>query len=120
MILENSDSDFDNSIFLKKSKKNGRPVDVWKDLPLEEQRIIYNDMHRRGIPLTLDQTRIAMWNPKTEKAPITRSGTRAIENRALAKLKLKLKQLGITRLDDVLNLSKRREFASYGSTSDVE
>lgn len=115
-----NENKFDNSIYLKKEKKNGRPVDIWKDLPLEEQRIIYNDMHKRGIPLTLDQTRIALWNPETEKNPITRSGIRAIENRALAKLKLKLKKFGITKLDDVFNLSKRREFASYGGTSDME
>ena len=93
-------------------KKLGRPRDVNKDLPLEEQRKVYREMHRKGQPLTVSQTAIAMWDPKTEKRPLTKMAVLKIEQRVLAKLKSKLASLGINNLDDVF--FPRREIASQG------
>ena len=93
-------------------KKLGRPRDVNKDLPLEEQRKVYREMHRKGQPLTVSQTAIAMWDPKTEKRPLTKMAVLKIEQRVLAKLKSLLALLGIKSLDDVF--SPRREIASQG------
>ena len=93
-------------------KKLGRPRDVNKDLPLEEQRKVYREMHRKGQPLTVSQTAIAMWDPKTEKRPLTKVAVLKIEQRVLAKLKSMLVSLGINNLDDVF--SPRREIASQG------
>lgn len=90
-------------------KKLGRPRDLNKDLPLEEQRKVYLEMHRKGIPLTIEQTRIAVWNPETEKAPLTKMAILKIEQKALAKLKVKMRELGIRSLDDVFG--PRREIA---------
>lgn len=92
-------------------KKLGRPRDTNKDLPLEQQREAYLAMHKKGMPLTLEQTRLAMWNPKTERAPMSKVAILKIEQRALAKLKSKLQELGIKSLDDVL--SPRREVAEF-------
>ena len=91
-------------------KKLGRPRDENKDLPLEEQRKVYLEMHRKGQRLTVSQTAIAMWDPKTEKRPLTKMAVLKIEQRALAKLKSKLASLGINSLDDVF--SPHREAAS--------
>ena len=93
-------------------KKLGRPRDANKDLSLEEQRKVYREMHRKGQPLTVSQTAIAMWDPKTEKRPLTKMAVLKIEQRVLAKLKSKLASLGINNLDDVF--SPRREIASQG------
>lgn len=93
-------------------KKLGRPRDINKDLPLEEQRKVYREMHRKGQPLTVSQTAIAMWDPKTEKRPLTKMAVLKIEQRVLAKLKSMLVSLGINNLDDVF--SPRREIASQG------
>ena len=91
-------------------KKLGRPRDENKDLPLEEQRKVYLEMHRKGQKLTVSQTAIAMWNPETEKRPLTKMAVLKIEQRALAKLKTKLASLGINSLDDIF--SPHREEAS--------
>lgn len=91
-------------------KKLGRPRDINKDLPLEEQRKVYLEMHRKGQKLTVSQTAIAMWNPETEKRPLTKMAVLKIEQRALAKLKSKLASLGIKSLDDIF--SPHREEAS--------
>lgn len=91
-------------------KKLGRPRDINKDLPLEEQRKVYLEMHRKGQGLTASQTAIAMWNPETEERPLTKMAVLKIEQRALAKLKSKLSSLGIKSLDDVF--SPHRENAS--------
>ena len=91
-------------------KKLGRPRDENKDLPLEEQRKVYLEMHRKGQKLTVSQTAIAMWNPETEKRPLTKMAVLKIEQRALAKLKSKLASLGIKSLDDIF--SPHREEAS--------
>ena len=53
-------------------KKLGRPRDINKDLSLEEQRKVYLEMNRKGQKLTVSQTAIAMWNPETEKQPLTK------------------------------------------------
>ena len=91
-------------------KKLGRPRDINKDLSLEEQRKAYLEMHRKGQKLTVSQTAIAMWNPETEKRPLTKMAVLKIEQRALAKLKSKLASLGIKSLDDIF--SPHREEAS--------
>lgn len=91
-------------------KKLGRPRDINKDLPLEEQRKVYLEMHRKGQGLTVSQTAIAMWNPETEERPLTKMAVLKIEQRALAKLKSKLSSLGIKSLDDMF--SPHRENAS--------
>lgn len=91
-------------------KKLGRPRDINKDLPLEEQRKVYLEMHRKGQGLTVSQTAIAMWNPETEERPLTKMAVLKIEQRVLAKLKSKLSSLGIKSLDDVF--SPHRENAS--------
>lgn len=82
-------------------KKLGRPRDLNKDLPLEEQRKAYLEMHKKGLGLSLEQTRIALWNPETEKAPMSKMAILKIEQKALAKLKAKLTEFGIKNLDDV-------------------
>lgn len=92
-------------------KKLGRPRDTNKDLPLEQQREAYLEMHKKGQKLTISQTAIAMWNPETEKRPLSKMAVLKIEQRALAKLKSKLQELGIKSLDDVL--SPRREVAEF-------
>lgn len=91
-------------------KKLGRPRDANKDLSLEEQRKVYLEMHRKGQKLTVSQTAIAMWNPETEKRPLTKMAVLKIEQRTLAKLKSKLASLGIKSLDDIF--SPHREEAS--------
>ena len=84
-------------------KKLGRPRDENKDLPLEEQRKVYLEMHHKGQKLTVEQTRLAIWNPETEAKPLTKMAVLKIEQRALAKLKTKLASLGIKSLDDVFS-----------------
>lgn len=87
-------------------KKLGRPRDVNKDLPLEEQREIYIEMHKKGIPLTLEQTRICIWDPKTEAAPPSKMAVQKIEQRALSKLREKLLALGINNVSDILGFRR--------------
>lgn len=91
-------------------KKLGRPRDENKDLPLEEQRKVYLEMHKKGVPLTVEQTRLCIWNPETEVKPLTKMAVLKIEQRALEKLRAKMKELGIKGLDDVF--SPHREAAS--------
>ena len=59
--------------------------------------------YKKGQKLTVSQTAIAMWDPKTEKRPLTKMAVLKIEQRALAKLKSKLASLGIKSLDDVFS-----------------
>ncbi len=87
-------------------KKLGRPRDVNKDLPLEKQREVYLALHKKGVPLTLEQTRICIWDPKTEAHPPSKMAIQKIEQRALAKLKAKLLELGIKNVDDVLGFKR--------------
>lgn len=91
-------------------KKLGRPRDANKDLSLEEQRKVYLEMHKKGVPLTVEQTRLCIWNPKTEAKPLTKMAVLKIEQRALEKLRDKMKKLGIKSLDDIF--SPHREEAS--------
>lgn len=91
-------------------KKLGRPRDANKDLSLEEQRKVYLEMHKKGIPLTVEQTRLCIWNPETEAKPLTKMAVLKIEQRALEKLRAKMKELGIKGLDDIF--SPHREEAS--------
>ena len=84
-------------------KKLGRPRDINKDLSLEEQRKAYLEMHKKGQKLTVSQTAIAMWDPKTEKRPLTKMAVLKIEQRALEKLRAKMKELGIKSLDDIFS-----------------
>lgn len=72
-----------------------------------------------GERLTLEETAAAIWNPKTEKQPLTCMGVLKIEKRALEKMKLKLKEYGIRDLSDVIE-PKYREYGrptapDYGS-----
>ena len=91
-------------------KKLGRPRDINKDLSLKEQRKVYLEMHRKGQSLTVSQTAIAIWNPETEAKPLTKMAVLKIEQRALEKLRAKMKELGIKGLDDIF--SPHREEAS--------
>jgi len=84
-------------------KKLGRPRDINKDLPLEEQRKVYLEMHKKGIPLTVEQTQLCIWNPETEAKPLTKMAVLKIEQRALEKLRAKMKELGIKGLDDIFS-----------------
>ena len=84
-------------------KKLGRPRDINKDLSLEEQRKVYLEMHKKGQRLTVSQTAIAMWNPETEAKPLTKMAVLKIEQRALEKLRAKMKELGIKSLDDIFS-----------------
>ena len=62
-----------------------------------------------GERLTLEETAVAIWNPKTEQHPLTCMGVLKIEKRALDKLKTALKKYGIKNLDDVFE-SKHCEY----------
>ena len=87
-------------------KKLGRPVDPYKHLPLLEQREIYRKMAYNGERLTVAQTAIAMWNPKTEPKPLSKMAVLKIEQKALAKLKVKLAALGVKSINDILTPKK--------------
>lgn len=65
--------------------------------------------HASGERLTLEETAVAIWDPETEKNPMTCMGVLKIEKRALAKLKLALRKYGIKNLDDIFE-PKYREF----------
>ena len=73
--------------------------------------------HKAGERLTLEETAVAIWNPKTERQPITCMGVLKIEKRALAKIKAKLRADNIRSLDDVFE-PKYREYGSRASLSD--
>ena len=66
--------------------------------------------HASGECLSLDETAYAIWDPAHEDKPMTPMGILKIERKALAKLKLKLKENGISSLDDVFD-PRHREFA---------
>lgn len=103
------DKDIDFSTFTCKNfkelkdikKKVGRPCDPTKHLPLEERRKIYQDMHKRGVCLSAEQTAIAIWDPETEAKPLSVVGILKIEQRALAKLRAALAERGLKSLDDI-------------------
>ena len=66
--------------------------------------------HKTGERLTLEETAIVLWNPESEKRPLTSMAIHKIEQRALDKLKVALKKYGITSIDDMFE-NKHREFA---------
>ena len=59
--------------------------------------------HENGECLSLEETAFAIWDPETQKKPLTPMGILKIERRALEKLKLSLKKYGINNLDDVFD-----------------
>lgn len=68
-----------------------------------------------GNRLTLEETSIAIWDPESEKQPMTCMGVLKIEKKALDKLKSKLKAFGIKDLGDVFE-PKFREYGRQVST----
>lgn len=89
-------------------KKLGRPRDVNKDLPLEKQQEIYIEMHKKGIlpRMTLHQTAICIWDPKTEAHPPSKMAVQKMEQRALSKVEKGLRASGINCVDDGLGLGR--------------
>lgn len=67
----------------------------------------YIEKHRLGEPLTLDETAIAIWDPKSGKKPMTAMGVYKLQTRALEKLKIALKKYHITKIDDVISAKYR-------------
>ena len=82
--------------------KRGRPRKDSFALPLLQQREIAIAKHLSGELLTLDETALAIWNPKVEAKPMTRMGMQKFEKRILAKLRLALRKYGIHDLSDVI------------------
>lgn len=68
-----------------------------------------------GNRLTLEETAVAIWDPKTEKHPMTCMGVLKIEKRALEKLKTALKKYGINDISDVVE-PKYREYGKPTSS----
>lgn len=67
----------------------------------------YIEKHRLGEPLTLEETAIAIWDPKSGKKPMTAMGVYKLQVRALEKLKIALKKYHITKIDDVISTKYR-------------
>lgn len=61
-----------------------------------------------GKTLTYDETRYAIWDPKSGKKPLSCMGVLKIERKALGKLKTELAKYGIQNLDDVLEPKHRQ------------
>lgn len=74
--------------------------------------------HKSGEYLTLEETAAAIWDPKTEKYPMTSMGVLKIEKRALAKLKETLKKYRINDLSDIVE-PKYREFGRSSMPENV-
>ena len=66
-----------------------------------------------GERLTLEETAVAIWNPITEKHPMTCMGILKIEQRALEKMRIGLKKYGINDISDVVD----PKFREYGKLS---
>ena len=56
-----------------------------------------------GNCLTLEETAVAIWNPKKEDHPMTCMGVLKIEKRALSKLREAFKTYGINNMSDVID-----------------
>lgn len=84
-----------------KRNRVGRPENPYKNFSALDQRKIYRQLHREGQRLTAEQTRFAIWNPKTEAKPLSKTAIMKIEIRALAKLKKALAKYGIKSINDV-------------------
>lgn len=65
--------------------------------------------YKAGERLTLEETAVAIWDPESEKQPMTCMGILKIEKRALDKLRNKLKTFGIKNLNDIFE-PKYREY----------
>lgn len=74
----------------------------------------YIEKHNCGAPLTLEETAIAIWDPKSGKKPMTSMGIYKIQMKALEKLKLELRKYHITKIDDVVS-TKYREYGKISS-----
>lgn len=64
--------------------------------------------HMTGNRLTLEETALAMWDPKTEEKPMSPMGILKIERRALEKLKKAFKKLGVNSFDDIFSDKSER------------
>jgi hypothetical protein len=81
--------------------KRGRPRKDSLQLPLLQQKEIAIAKHLSGELLTLDETALAIWDPKTEARPMTRMGMLKFEKRILEKIRKALLKYGIHDLSDV-------------------
>ena len=79
---------------------------------LAEKKIVLR-RHAAGERLTLDETALAIWNPKERPYPMTSMGILKIEKQALDKLKTQLKKYNINNLDDIFD-PKLREIGKIG------
>lgn len=77
-------------------------------LDIEEQLDEALMKYISGIPLTLEDAAILIWQKEGRKTPKPMSKTRikAIENSALLKLRRGLQKMGITKMDEVFNTAK--------------
>lgn len=62
-----------------------------------------------NMPLTLEESALLLWQKEGRKTaiPLSKARIKAIENSALAKIKIGLAKYGITKTDDIFDLSKR-------------
>ena len=107
------DTDIDLNQYNIGAKRNrvGRPEDPYKNLPALEQRKIYRQLHKHGQRLTAEQTRFAIWDPKTEDKPLSKTAIMKIEARALAKLKKAFAKYNIHSVSDEFESGSFRQTA---------
>lgn len=92
------------------AKRGRKPKQI---LDIEDQLDEAIGKYLMNMPLTLEETALLMWQKEgrpTEK-PLSKARMKAIENSALAKLRIGLEKFGITKLDDVLNVGGSRSNA---------
>ena len=65
------------------------------------------EKHANRERLTLEETACAMWDPESEKKPMSALGILKIERRALEKLKVALAKYGIKGVDDMFEAKGR-------------
>ena len=82
---------------------------------LIQLRKIYLEKHDKGEPLTLEETAIAMWDPNSNKKPMTTMGVLKLQQRALNRLREALKKYHIYNVDDVIGAKLR----SFGNLSTI-
>lgn len=85
-------------------------------LDIEDQLDEAIGKYMMKMPLTLEETALLIWQIEGRKTskPLTKPRMKAIENTAMSKLRTGLQKMGITKLDDVYNVSKR----SYARCTD--
>lgn len=112
-MAEMHDTDIDLNQYHSGAKRNrvGRPEDPYKNLPALEQRKIYRQLHKHGQRLSAEQTRFAIWDPKTEAKPLSKTAIMKIEARALAKLKKAFAKYNIHSVSDVFESGSFRQTA---------